>query len=159
MKLSNIKKKPIILVSGKLCSGKGTYCKQFPDYYHIATSDVVKQISGLTKRSELHGTKSLDVQIASHLISLIEQHKPVIVDGIRQQSIIDAIIQHFGLEQIELQWLEVPDQELQRRYYQRSDNKDDQSFEIAMKRDYDLGLGDVESFIKSHPHSKIINYF
>jgi len=163
MKLDDLKKsivKPhIVLVSGKLCSGKGTYCAQFPEYHHIATSSVVKQISGLNKRSELHGTGKLDKQIADELINQASQYPLVIIDGIRQQSIVQYIINHFGESNVELRWLNVPEEELRRRYQVRGDEKDDQQFDIAMKRDYDLGLGDVEAFIKSHPKGKIVNHF
>lgn len=151
MKLNEIdNKRHIVLLSGKLCSGKGTYCSNnLPGYTHISVSDIVKQISGFNKRSDLHTTKDLDTQIADELISIISHHNPVVIDGIRQKSIVDKIQSAFG-DKVELRWLEVSPEELERRYSSRQDKKDDQDFNTALQRDRDLGLDDVEQHFKQY---------
>lgn len=132
MKLNEIAaNKPIILVFGKLCSGKGTYCgSEYPSYVKIITSDVVRKVSGETKRSGLGNTGHLDILIANELNKqikqLIDDGKNVIVDGIRQQTIVNELITQFGKKNIEMIWLEVPVPELKKRYYGRGHSKDDQ---------------------------------
>jgi adenylate kinase family enzyme len=161
MRLEEIADKPIILVSGRLCSGKGTYCSQLANKLgkkHIVTSDIVKMISGFNKRSDLHTTKSLDQQIADELIRQIYANDgEVIVDGIRQQSIIERILERFGEKNVELRWLHVDPEELERRFYDRADKKDDQDFETATELDRHLGIDDVESYITNHPAGSVIN--
>ena len=109
--------KPIMLVYGKLCSGKGTYCANYPDYVKIVTSDIVRQVSGETKRSGLASTGHMDQEIAQELVRQIQdlrdQGKKVIVDGIRQKSISMNILRKFS-GQVDQVWLDVPKEELKR---------------------------------------------
>ncbi len=138
----------IILLSGKLCSGKGTYCKNnLSGYDHVSVSDIVKRLSGFNKRSDLHTTKDLDTQIADELISICAHNPNVVIDGIRQLSIVTKLVDTFG-DAVDLQWLEVPQEELERRFNSRQDKKDDQDFNTAIQRDRDLGLDDVEHHFK-----------
>ena len=152
--------KPIVLVFGNLCSGKGHYCQtQYANRYHIATSDVVRVVSGATTRSELHKTADLDQEIAKGIITRIEQHGGnAIVDGIRQLSIIKAIIDYYGSGSVELIWLEVPAHVRKQRYTARGDSKDNQEFEVASDKDNVLGLGDVEQWVKKDPETRIVHY-
>ena len=62
--------KPIILVFGRLCSGKGTFCEPYmkQGYNHITTSDVVRKVSGKSARSELAKTGDMDQMIADEMI-------------------------------------------------------------------------------------------
>ena len=145
--------KPIIIVLGKLCSGKGTFCKFFTskplNYHHVTTSDIVKRLTGLQTRSTLQFTETLDADIASELINIIKTNPKTIIDGIRQPSIIDAIINAFGISNVELIWLDVPDDVRLQRFNDRQDKKDDQSFEDAEQGDIKLGLLQVESIYKN----------
>ena len=140
----------IILLSGKLCSGKG-YCSAnlYSDFKHIVVSGIVKRLSKATSRSELTKTQHLDDQIASALISEIQKYDEVVVDGIRQLSIVKQLIERFG-DIVELVWVEVPKAELKQRFEQRKDKKDDTSFEQALEFDSKLGLDEVERFMKKH---------
>lgn len=158
MKLLELTQPEIILVCGNLCSGKGTYCNTLKGYTHVATSDVVKQISGYSARSDLHKTADLDTQIADQLIDIIEHNKPIVVDGIRQMSIMQRIIDHFGEPNVKLVWLEVPLDTLKQRYQSRQHAKDDQDFDTAFNRDKTLGIGDVETFIKTQRNSSIVDH-
>lgn len=161
MSLLDNKDKNIFLVFGKLCSGKGTFCQRYTErgYTHIATSDVVKRVSGAQTRSGLHNTKHLDMAIADELISLIRNNERIIIDGIRQLSIVERILQEFGKENVTLFWLEVPVEELKRRYHSRADVKDDQDFEDAITRDDQLGLGELEQQLKKRKELLVVDYY
>lgn len=165
MKLDEIStpSKPVILVYGKLCSGKGTFCGNFKNHHKIVTSDVVRKVSGETKRSGLHGTAQLDQVIADEIILQIQEQlsngTPVVVDGIRQKSIVDRTLSAFGVDNVEQIWLEVPNDELKRRFYSRGADKDDQEFETAYNRDEELGLGELEPWLKANPKVKQINHY
>jgi dephospho-CoA kinase len=150
--------RPIILVFGRLCSGKGTYCAPFKQsgYEHIATSDVVKRVSGLKTRGKLQHTADLGPAIAQELVDLIGRKDKVIVDGIRQTEIVDAIVSRFGRDNIEMVWLDAPDEVRKARFDKRGAAKDDQSFEDADRGDLALGIGEVEK--KYKPQSKIVDH-
>lgn len=153
MKLNEIvSNRSIILVCGNLCSGKGHYCMaQYPEYTRIGVSDIVKDLSKFTDRSQLGTTAHLDQAIAKVLIEKIEQHDKVIVDGIRQMSIMTALEQHFGKQVKDIIWLDVPHDELRNRYQSRGSSKDKtMSFDQALASDRGLGIGDVEDYIKKH---------
>ena len=153
--------KPIMLVYGKLCSGKGTVCGNYPDHVKIVTSDVVRKISGETKRSGLASTGHLDQEIAKELIKQIEelrdQGKKVIVDGIRQKSISKEILNRFG-GNVDQVWLEVPKSELKRRYHDRGADKDNQDFETSYDKDERLGVADLEQWLKKSPNVKMVDH-
>lgn len=145
--------KPIILVLGKICAGKGTYCQSFPEKKHITVSDIVKKVSGVRSRSDLQQTSQFDYLIADELIEKIRfylDEQDVIVDGIRQLSIIRAIVKEFGKENVDVIWLEVPTEERKRRFETRKRQRDDVPFEQADIRDTSLGLGDVENWAKQY---------
>ena len=139
----------LVLVLGRLCSGKGTYCASYVerDFHHIATSDVVKSVSGAFTRSDLQNTKSLDVKIADALIALANQYERVVIDGIRQSSIIRAIEKE--IPHVQLVWLEADTTIRKQRFEQRKDRKDNITFEQAEQGDDNLGLSQVESDYKS----------
>ena len=60
----------------------------------------------------------------------------VIVDGIRQASIVEMVLEHYPYA--ELVWLEVPVEERKRRYELRKDAKDVESFDIADNKEIEL---------------------
>ena len=152
------KNKSIVLVFGRLCSGKGTFCQPYlkQGYNHTTTSDIVKRVSGKSTRSELTKTADLDTQIAEEMIAEIEKSQPIIVDGIRQKSIVERILAHFGESNVELIWLEVPADIRRQRFTSRAASKDDQSFDDAEQSDSKLGIDNLESSIKGR--SKIVNF-
>lgn len=144
--------KPIVLVLGKLCSGKGTFCGNYTEqgYTHIATSDVVKRVSGFTTREELQSTMSMDSLIVDEMINDITEHTKVVIDGIRQQSIIDGLIYHYGKSKIDIIWLDVSDEIRKSRYANRGDAKDTKPFDSAEAGDVKLGINQVEQFAKQY---------
>lgn len=159
MKLNEIAQssKPIVLVFGRICSGKGTFCKLYTKkgYHHITTSDVVKKLSGVQTRDKLQDTKNLDTAIGEEMINIIKQHDKIIIDGIRQTKIVDRIIKEFG-DDVDMVWLEATRELRKERFTKRGAAKDDQSFEDAERGDSKLGLDDVEAKYKSR--SRIIDY-
>jgi predicted kinase len=156
MKLTDIKRQ-IVIVCGKLCSGKGHFCSTaFPNYHHISVSSVVKGLAKTAVRSELGQTSHLDQQIADELIKEIKKYPNVIVDGIRQKSIIERLQQEFGRQIVDTIWLEVPEDTLRARFNKRVDAKDDLGFERALASDAALGLTDVEQLVKRT--GRIVNH-
>ncbi|MFY0656155.1 MAG: AAA family ATPase [Neptunomonas phycophila] len=143
---------------GRLCSGKGTFCQKYikQGYTHITTSDIVRAVSGKSTRSELTKTGDLDTKIAEEMIGVIESQKPIVIDGIRQTSIVESVLQHFGEENVEMIWLEVPANVRRERFTNRAAAKDDQSFDDAEQSDSKLGIDDLETSIKSR--TKIVDF-
>ena len=149
--IEQINQKQIILVSGKIASGKGYFIsKKYPKYNVIVVSDIVKQLVGSSNRSKLTNTQSLDKQISDSLISKIKPLDKVVVDGIRQLSIIKAIVNKFGEQSVNLIWLDVPNSILKQRFDNRDDAKDDLTFNQALKKDEQLGLNQVEQYIRAN---------
>lgn len=158
--------KRIVLVSGLLCSGKGTFCSRFTQQYPfthvIYTSDVVRQVAKLPTddRAQLQQTKSFDMQIADELIRVAEiygkTHR-VLIEGIRQVTIVNRILDRFGSKNVSMVWLTAPLETLKDRYYYRNDSRDQQqSFEQALQNDADLGLPQVEVLFREH--GEVINF-
>lgn len=150
MKLTDLQNREIILVSGNLCSGKGYYCeKNYPGYHHIVVSDIVRSLVNQTSRTALQDTKHLDSTIVEVLIREIYKYPKVVVDGIRQISIIKHLQQTFGDQIKDIIWLDTADDVAKERFAKRANIKDDSSYEQARAKDAQLGIGDVESYIRS----------
>lgn len=142
-----IETKRIVLLFGKICSGKSTYANALSyltKAKRITVSDIVKRVSGKVTRSELQQTKTFDMQIADELIKEVYLYDKVVVDGIRQYTIVGALLEHFGKENIDMVWLETPDNIRKFRFTDRAIAKDDISFEEADKRDEALGLLELQ---------------
>lgn len=146
----------MIFVCGKLGSGKSTYSNQVAKvkgYRVVEVSDIVKRALNATERSKLQGHPELDSIIISELRSYGHD---TVVSGVRQTSILEA----FPLTEQYI-WLEVSEDERFRRLAKRVDEKDPvktkEAFLIAQQRDAELGVTEVEAFIKSHPKGKVVN--
>lgn len=138
--------KRIVLIFGKICSGKSTYADALcyvTKAKRITVSDIVKRVSGKATRSELQTTQDLDEQISAELILEIEKYDKVVIDGIRQHSIVWNLVNKFGKPNVDMLWLEVADDVRRYRFYDRAIAKDDISFEQADERDEKLGLSYV----------------
>lgn len=147
-------KKRIILVVGYTCSGKTTYCADFAvreGYRHLVVSDFVKKRLKSSKRADLikDTSKQLARDIAVDLTDYLQEHDKVIVDGIRQWSIIEFICKSFLLHEVEIRWLEVPYQELKRRFEARGAINEGLAFEQAYQKDNDLGLAECKKEINN----------
>ena len=107
--------KRVTLLFGKICSGKSTYAKaavKATGGAHITVSDIVKRVSGKSTRSELQNTAHMDKLIAEELVNEIAKHDYVFVDGIRQKSIAHQVCKRFGVDNVMMIWLNVPDEML-----------------------------------------------
>jgi dephospho-CoA kinase len=146
-----IKTNQIVLLFGKICSGKSTYADALcyvTKAKRITVSDIVKRVSGKVSRSELQNTAHMDLSICEELASEIKKYDKVVVDGIRQYSIVVGLAAEFGLENLDLIWLEVPDEIRRYRFTDRAIAKDDISFEEADARDEKLGLLELQDKLK-----------
>ena len=143
--------KKIVLLFGKICSGKSTYADALcyvTKAKRITVSDIVKRVSGKVSRSELQQTQDLDKEIARELIVEINKYDKVVIDGIRQYSIVVELAAEFGMDNLDLVWLEVPDEIRKYRFSDRSVAKDDITFEEADIRDEKLGLKELAESLK-----------
>lgn len=127
----------VTLLFGRICSGKGSYRK---DSYRIVASNLVKALIANGSRTALQETKHLDQQIADSILmaidKAIQQEDAVLVDGIRQISIVERVLEQYP--DAELIWLEVPTEERRRRYENRKDVKDTQPFDVADNKELEL---------------------
>jgi dephospho-CoA kinase len=141
----------VVLLFGKICSGKSTYADALcyvTKAKRITVSDIVKRVSGKVSRSELQGTAHMDKEIALELIAEIKKYDKVVIDGIRQYSIVVELVAEFGMDSLDLIWLEVSDDIRKYRFYDRSISKDDITFEEADARDEKLGLKELAESLK-----------
>ena len=134
--------KKIITISGFLCSGKTTYIKEnYSDYYHLSTSSIVKKITGGKTRGDL--TKKIidESEIIIDLKEELVKHDKIVVDGIRQEKILRFI--HTNYEDVEMIWLQPAHiSDLKKRYEKQNDGTkvNDQNFEDAFWRDFEIGI-------------------
>lgn len=127
----------LTLLFGRICSGKSSLYK---DSYRIVASNLVRGIVNSASREDLQNTMHLDDTIAEAIIMsidyVIDEHPHVVVDGIRQASIVERVLQHYP--NAELVWLSVTDAERRRRYISRMDAKDVEPFELADTKPIEL---------------------
>ena len=143
--------KKIVLLFGKICSGKSTYADALcyvTKAKRITVSDIVKRVSGKVSRSELQNTAHMDQDICHELCQEINKYDKVVIDGIRQYTIVTGLVSEYGLENLDLIWLEVPDATRRYRFYDRAISKDDIRFEAADERDEKLGLKELQDKLK-----------
>jgi hypothetical protein len=144
----------LTLLFGRICSGKSSLYK---DSYRIIVSNLVRGIINSASREDLQNTMHLDDKIAEAIITTvdyaIDEHPHVVVDGIRQASIVEKVLEHYP--NAELVWLEVPVQERKRRYEARKDAKDVESFEIADNKEIELECQNIYRIFKEQ--LRIIN--
>jgi hypothetical protein len=121
-----------------------------PDSYRISVSNLVRGILNTADRVNLQNSEHLDQEIADSLLMTMfhvcEQYPHVIVDGIRQVSIVNRVLEEFP--DAELVWLEVPTEERKRRYEHRKDTKDVEPFEIADNKPIELECSNIFTIFK-----------
>lgn len=141
----------IVLLFGKICSGKSTYAhalSYITKAKRITVSDIVKRVSGKATRSDLQNTAHMDQDICHELCQEINKYDKVVIDGIRQYTIVLGLAAEYGLENLDLVWLEVPDDVRKYRFHDRAISKDDITFEEADARDEKLGLKELQEKLK-----------
>jgi hypothetical protein len=131
-------KPKVTLVFGRICSGKSQHRSQ-DMVEKVYVSNIVRSIIESSDRDKLQNTMHLDDQIADRIlqeVELIRSSSEIIVDGIRQVSIVEKVLQKYP--DAELVWLEVPIEERKRRYENRGATKDVESFEVADNKPIEL---------------------
>jgi hypothetical protein len=139
-----MKKSNVSLLFGRICSGKSSFQSQA---YRIVVSNIVRDLMESEDRVVLQDTMHLDNAISDKIIDcldalthLIEKgiliDKNVIVDGIRQSTIVNRVLENYP--DADMIWLEVPDERRKKRYELRNDGKDTQPFYIADNQPIEL---------------------
>ena len=137
---------PIIVVCGKMCSGKDTFAHLLAKHNHIDIGNIVREITQTNDRVQ---NALLGTEISKRLIVLIKESQPCVITGIRQVSILETILKNFNCELNDFIWLEVSTEERKRRFLARGADKDKNlSFEVYDEKDQKLGLGEIESYFK-----------
>ena len=148
----------IVLIFGRICAGKGHYVG---DRNRIVVSDIVKQIVKASDRNALQNSMQFDIEIADKLIHEIlldygvRHNTEVFVDGIRQVSIIQRVLQVFP--EAELIWIEAPVEVRKARYESRKDIKDIAPFDEADNKPIELECQEIYTIFKDN--LKIINNY
>jgi hypothetical protein len=152
MEQKSLEKTKITLLFGRICSGKSSY-RSDELIPRIIVSNLVRSIiadQGAT-REGLQESMHLDNMIAEALIATIDIYDSaygldIIVDGIRQVSIVEKVLEKYP--DAEMIWLEVPEEERKRRYESRKDAKDVEPFEVADNKPIELECQNIFSTFK-----------
>lgn len=152
----------VTFVCGSICSGKSTLIETSfipEDTEIISVSDIVRSISQLTDRKDLSTkTADLDVQIAQKIFERITAvsglKSEVVIDGVRQYSIIEEIyrkinqLRDFKQFHISFIWKAVDPQQAEMRFEFRKDKKDNAlSYKEALDLDEKLGMYHLRSML------------
>ena len=81
-------------------------------------------------------------------IDILSEVDKVVIDGIRQCSIVRKLVSLYGEDRVDQIWLEVPDEIRKYRFNDRMLSKDDSTFEQANEKDQQLGLGELQTKLK-----------
>ena len=140
--MDNMKSK-VILLFGRICSGKSSYK---PNAYKVEVSRLVRAViadyAPTATREQLQDTMHLDTKIAESILMVTDyatelyKRPEVVIDGIRQVSIVKMVLEKYP--DAELIWLSVDDFERKRRYESRKDIKDVEPFEVADTKPIEL---------------------
>ncbi len=147
-----LEKTKVILLFGRICSGKSSY-RSDELIPRVNVSNTVRSVIAdfAATRDQLQDTMHLDYFIADSILKQIDilnsaYGLDVIVDGIRQVSIVEMVLEKYP--DAELVWLEVPEEERKRRYESRKDAKDSQPFEVADNKPIELECQNIFSTFK-----------
>lgn len=131
-----------IFVCGYTGSGKSFYAKSIAEWNganFVEISDIVKEITQKSLRSEIGCKPELDMEIVKRLKSM---RTPLVVSGVRQQSILDEFK---GSPVI---WVDVSQEMRGERIRSRNREKDDISIIACDDFDNKLGVGNILSQLK-----------
>lgn len=135
-------KTKLTLLFGRICSGKSSY-RADELVPRVVVSTLVRSVIAnfAATRDQLQDTMHLDNLIADHIIEMVDIYEAsygrgAIVDGIRQVSIVEKVLEKYP--DAEMIWLEVPEEERRRRYESRKDIKDVEPFEVADTKPIEL---------------------
>ncbi len=152
----------ITLLFGRICSGKTSF--QATTSYRITVSNIVRDLVSSEDRNKLQQTMHLDERIAEEILSCLDAltvaidknlivKQPIIVDGIRQSTIVDMILQWYP--ESDMVWIEAPTAIRKRRYESRNAEKDVESFDVADNKPIELECQKI--YTKFEDKLQIIN--
>lgn len=139
----------LIFICGEICSGKTTemFNRSSADFIHIEVSNLVKALLQEQERDKLQGHPELSTAIIAEIYENVVKYNNVIVTGVRQVEILRAY------KNAELVWLNVDEETRFQRYLKRGDIAKDkltqEGFQLAQKRDNELGLQEVKEYINT----------
>lgn len=147
----------MVIVVGQICGGKSHFIdtnlsKEYRDSEVIKIGDIVRSLKGSTDRLI---DESLDTAIIEHLTKQIKNSLAltVIIDGIRQMSIYEALRRFSFTSDIPIEreyFCTASYEERKRRYLERQDVKDSKmSFEAADHQD-SLLFKELEDYAQTH---------
>lgn len=152
----------VIFLCGEICSGKNYYYKNLMEvqgWDRIIVSDIVKELIQSKKREDLQSTANRDLQIADVIVVKMKTFNgkgKLVIDGIRQTSILERIEKSIDADYGYI-WLDVDFEKRRERYKARSADKDkESSFEVAERRDIDLGIRKLQAFLRIKRTEKLL---
>ena len=132
-----LKDNKLTLLFGRICSGKSSY-RSGELIPRIIVSNLVRSIIAdqAATREGLQESMHLDAMIAEALLATIDIYDSaygldIIVDGIRQVSIVEKVLEKYP--DAEMIWLEVPEEERKRRYESRKDRIRSKVFGVGLR--------------------------
>lgn len=134
------------LISGRICSGKSTVAKAIKEnsslHRIIEVGDLVREI---TKSEERIHDSSLDKLLIDKIKSELDLDCNVILVGIRQQSILEAVLEYCMEKDRTIlpQWIGISEDERRKRYENRSAEKDILTFDEYESMEDELGIETV----------------
>lgn len=142
----------VVYIIGPLCSGKTTYANELKakGYELIEIGAIVRNITKTvyrTHNSDL--AEEIGIRLVEKITTAVEQNQRVAVVGLRQRSLLNEALSCAPYSHTRIVWLEAPYEVLKARFDQRNEKKDLQmTFEEAYKFDQQLGLEDLEGYLK-----------
>lgn len=161
----------IIIIVGQICSGKDTVAnellKEGKANTHISIGNIVRELTENNTRIHDRNLNGEIVERLSYMMllnaTINKEDCNVVVTGIRQRSILVwlegflyrlSVLTNKKLD-LELMWLDVSLSTRRNRYYKRNDTKDSNTlFEIADKKDIDLGILEMKNYIVNNTFYK-----
>lgn len=138
------------IVCGRICSGKSTTCNQliqnFSSHQIVSVGNLVRE---MTKTIERTYDQHLDIDLSKILEEKIYTNRNLIIDGIRQKSILQKMIDVCEMYDLtyQLLWIETSKEERKKRYEERADIKDKCSFVEYEQLEDRLGIEEVKFLI------------
>lgn len=158
----------VVVVAGRTACGKGTFIEnEFPGYRRVSVSSIIKDaLNGADPQSDANTTDLDRVVIDTILPQITFYEEPIVIDGPRQLTIIQAIVREMESrnhhKDYSVVWIDAPTEIRKERFRRRLRPGKATFSQIDMNNDV-LGLKDVEDLIKDraqkHPNSyKIIKF-
>lgn len=149
--------KCVKIILGRICSGKDWISNRYNQYDKLVVSDIVKQIIKSNNRVDLQKTQHLDTEITNQIINKLSNK--TIINGIRQLSILKNIVSYLDKNgfKYEIIWIQCSIDIRKKRFYNRKDIKDTDSFEQCDIKDNELGLKEIEQYCYSNNVTIIYN--